>query len=284
MPVRARGRRGSPPRASAAFGGVDWAGIWRRGRRWSGSTPARWDARAPTFGRGGDGTFASEVVRLLDPAPGWTALDVGCGTGALALPLAERIRRVTALDFSPAMLDLLRRRAAERGLRNVRRVLGAWADDWKALGLAPHDLVVASRSLLAEDLPAALRQLDAFARRRACVVAPVGDGPTDRRVVEATGRAFRPGPDFLPVLGTLLSLGRFPRLEYVSSAPARVFASRDEALETLAWTVRGCTAAERGRLARWLDRTLVPSPRGLELPGRRTIRWAVLCWDKEEDP
>jgi ubiquinone/menaquinone biosynthesis C-methylase UbiE len=44
------------------------------------------------------------------------ALDVGCGTGFLALELAERGHRVTGVDFAPAMIGLARRKAAERGV------------------------------------------------------------------------------------------------------------------------------------------------------------------------
>jgi ubiquinone/menaquinone biosynthesis C-methylase UbiE len=44
------------------------------------------------------------------------ALDAGCGTGFLALELAARGHRVTAVDFAPAMLAEARRKAARRGV------------------------------------------------------------------------------------------------------------------------------------------------------------------------
>jgi ubiquinone/menaquinone biosynthesis C-methylase UbiE len=40
------------------------------------------------------------------------ALDVGCGTGFLAIELANRGHRVTGVDFAPAMVDLARGKAA----------------------------------------------------------------------------------------------------------------------------------------------------------------------------
>lgn len=48
-----------------------------------------------------------------------TVVDIGAGTGQFTLPAAARFARVIAVDVSPAMLGLLRRRAAERGLANV---------------------------------------------------------------------------------------------------------------------------------------------------------------------
>ena len=44
-------------------------------------------------------------------------LDLGAGTGRVALDLAEAGHDVTALDSDPALLDELARRAGERGLR-----------------------------------------------------------------------------------------------------------------------------------------------------------------------
>jgi demethylmenaquinone methyltransferase / 2-methoxy-6-polyprenyl-1,4-benzoquinol methylase len=60
--------------------------------------------------------------------PGDRALDVCCGTGDLALALAGRVGlrgNVVGADFSEPMLDLARRKAAERG---VKHVTFEWAD------------------------------------------------------------------------------------------------------------------------------------------------------------
>ena len=85
---------------------------------------AHWERRAPHF----DEDFGHSIRtpaeraawdRILDlvlPARGaLDALDAGCGTGFLALELAARGHRVTAVDFAPAMLAEARRKAAERG-------------------------------------------------------------------------------------------------------------------------------------------------------------------------
>jgi demethylmenaquinone methyltransferase / 2-methoxy-6-polyprenyl-1,4-benzoquinol methylase len=67
--------------------------------------------------------------------PGESALDVCCGTGDLALALANRVGpygRVIGSDFSEAMLDLAREKASARGAAQVRF---EWAD---ALSL-PYD-------------------------------------------------------------------------------------------------------------------------------------------------
>lgn len=51
-------------------------------------------------------------------------LDLGCGTGELAVPLARHVDEVVAVDPSPAMLAALRERAAATGVDAVRTVEG----------------------------------------------------------------------------------------------------------------------------------------------------------------
>jgi len=53
-----------------------------------------------------------------------TAVDVGCGSGQLAIPLAAHAGRVVAIDPIPGMLALGRAAADAAGVRNVTWVLG----------------------------------------------------------------------------------------------------------------------------------------------------------------
>jgi SAM-dependent methyltransferase len=94
----------------------DQAAYWNtaRGVRWV-SHQAGLDARL---------AVASEVlVGRAAPCPGERVIDVGCGTGATILAVAERVGvrgSVLAVDISEPMLALARRRSAERGQRQVR--------------------------------------------------------------------------------------------------------------------------------------------------------------------
>src|SRR5687767_5317812 len=66
--------------------------------------------------------FAREALRLV-PAEG-DVLDVACGPGSLTLLAARTARSVHAIDFSTAMLDELRTRAAAASITNVDAQLG----------------------------------------------------------------------------------------------------------------------------------------------------------------
>jgi sterol 24-C-methyltransferase len=83
------------------------------------------------FGPGEDRQDALAALerRLADDAglrPGASVLDVGCGTGAVALALARRAgARVTGIDLVPRHVELARARAAEAGLRDRTTFLEA---------------------------------------------------------------------------------------------------------------------------------------------------------------
>jgi demethylmenaquinone methyltransferase/2-methoxy-6-polyprenyl-1,4-benzoquinol methylase len=63
--------------------------------------------------------------------PGWRVLDLGSGTGALALRAASQGAEVVAVDVNPAMMDVGRRRATAAGL--------AGRVTWREMGVAEMD-------------------------------------------------------------------------------------------------------------------------------------------------
>ena len=62
---------------------------------------------------------AEQIVAALELTPAAAVIDMGCGTGAFAIPAAQYCRTVYAVDVSRAMLNRARRKARKAGLRNV---------------------------------------------------------------------------------------------------------------------------------------------------------------------
>ena len=86
---------------------------------------AGWDADRYQRQFGYVSAMAGDLVELLDPRPGETVLDLGCGTGELAARIAATGARVWALDADPAMV------AAARERLGPERVLLADGHDFR---------------------------------------------------------------------------------------------------------------------------------------------------------
>jgi SAM-dependent methyltransferase len=67
--------------------------------------------------------LGNEGLRRAGLRPGMRFLDVAAGSGALSIPAARLGARVLATDLSPAMLELLERRARDEGLSIETRVM-----------------------------------------------------------------------------------------------------------------------------------------------------------------
>ena len=267
----------------------DWNAEWMRlsDRREADHDAAFWDRRARDF-RGGDeaSPYVAGFIEHMRLRPGESVLDVGCGSGALALPLARAGHEVVAVDFSAGMLDVLRRHADADGLHTVRTIHAGWDDDWRAAGVDVADVAIASRSLDVRDLHAALKKLDTFARRRVCVTLPA-DGLFYPQLLAhaAVGRACvkRGGPDTaVNVLRQMGIAAEVAMLEHVSSSR---YESREAALQSLRRVVAPVDEREESALQSYAARHLVETAgadgRGeWRLEPEIAVRWALLAWDK----
>ena len=98
----------------------------RQRRYWNEIAGPRWVA-APGFRERRNQESLALLLARLGLTGGESVLEIGCGTGALTLPLAAAVGetgRVVAIDISEPMLGLARQRVAEHGLHNVALQLG----------------------------------------------------------------------------------------------------------------------------------------------------------------
>lgn len=68
----------------------------------------------------GFGKVRDRLLAIADPGPADACVDLGAGTGFLALELAPVVDSVLAVDISPSMMDSLAENAKQTGLSNVR--------------------------------------------------------------------------------------------------------------------------------------------------------------------
>ena len=139
----------------------------------------------------------SEIVRqdgerraaALEIDPSWSVLDIGAGPGTLALPLARRVRQVTAVEPSLAMVKRLEMHIAEEGISNIRILSKKW-EDLSDEEVGEHDLVIASYSLSFLDMREALLKMDRLAKRQVILYWFAGVPSWERIRVDLHPRIF----------------------------------------------------------------------------------------------
>jgi ubiquinone/menaquinone biosynthesis C-methylase UbiE len=89
--------------------------------------PYGWDERVEAWeevaASGAFLTIRDRIVELAEPQGDDVAVDLGAGTGLLALALAPRVRELVAVDISERMLERLDDAAAADGIHNVEPVV-----------------------------------------------------------------------------------------------------------------------------------------------------------------
>ncbi|MET7305333.1 class I SAM-dependent methyltransferase [Embleya sp. NPDC005575] len=103
------------------------------------------------------------------------ALDLGCGPGTIALPLAALVDEVTAVDPEAGMLEQGRALAARQGVANIRWTLGDSAT-LHTLDLPPLDLCLMGKSFHWMSRDQVLADLDQLTTRQGGVVV-ISAGP-----------------------------------------------------------------------------------------------------------
>lgn len=93
-------------------------------------------------------------------APTDVVLDIGCGTGSLALRLAESAAQMHGLDVSSEMIRIARGKASAAGASNVTFHVGPFDDSFTAFEASSLQGICAYSLLhLVDDLPAVLAQI-----------------------------------------------------------------------------------------------------------------------------
>lgn len=226
---------------------IDWNELWKAiyvnspERLQKEHDPAAvWDRRAAAYRRvtRDEKQATEQELGILDLAPGETVLDVGAGTGRLAVPIARTAAHVTALDPSGGMLAVLQEQMATEELSNYSCVRMSWEDAVVGRDIEPHDVVVAAFSLGFYDLAAALRKLDAAALRGVYLFWHAGEwrSPEEMalyRTVFGEAAALRKGyPDYIYPVNILHDAGIYPNVRIYRAVWEAVYDSVDEAART----------------------------------------------------
>jgi SAM-dependent methyltransferase len=241
-----------------------------------------WDKRAASFVDHVGKTFYPEkFINIMEPESDWTVLDMGCGGGTLALPLASKVKEITAVDFSDRMLEMLGDEIQRCGNCNIKTIKASWDDDWAEKGIGLYDVAIASRSMSVDELESAIIKLNTAARKRVYISTVVGDGPYDRRIYEAVGRDLVPAVDYIYVYNLLYQLGIQASICFIHEETARTFDNIAVAKDYLKWMLHEVTPDEEHKLDLYLSENMIMKDGKIVFDYKKAFKWAVIWWNKE---
>jgi len=209
---------------------IDWAQRWRsivedRATLAAGHADhGYWDRRAASYARSTQ-TRVDEFLQVLEPylSPRKTLIDVGAGTGRHAIPLAERLEWVTAIEPSEGMRSHI-------PLRDNMTVI---ASTWEDAEVAAADLVICSHVLygVAEPVPF-IDKLQKAARDRVFVMIRESDLPHPaaeirRRIAGDAGPRL---PRFSELFMLLVQMGAAPDVAFLRYPITTRYKDMQEAL------------------------------------------------------
>lgn len=166
-----------------------------------------------------------------------SVLDVGCGPGRIAVPVAKRAARVTALDASAKMLEYCMKNAKQQGLSNITPKQIDWNTAKVGVDVEKHDVVIASRSVGLRDIiklnSAANKYVFilSFAQRPSLkeVQMDLFKGITQENIKFHSNRMF----GYNIVFNILYDLGIDPNVRIVKDGFTKDYATYEEAYDDL---------------------------------------------------
>jgi len=204
-------------------------------------------------------------------------LDVGCGPGTLAIPLAKQVKHVIAIDFSASMLEELKAYAKAEGVTNITTYHMGWDDDWSEIGEV--DVVVASRSIEVQDVQHALLKISNIASKACYLTYKAGGSFVDMDILDYIGKKIVTKPDFwyLPII--LYKEGYIPLVDYIPAGSGRVrYTDVDEFVTSLIWNLGSLDESQIQKAKEYFELYIKNNEKG----SKETL-WSFISWSTTKE-
>ncbi len=175
-----------------------------------------------------------EYMALTSP---FSVLDIGAGTGRLAIPFSRMASRVTAVEPSEQMLEVLNEEIKRYKIRNIECIQKRWEDVEIPIDLpTQYDLVVASFSLGFPDLQQAVLKMIAASSRYICLMWFAGEPSWDADYRTLSAALFGKSdhhtmPKSDVIFNVLYQMDIYPNIKVFNFEMLHRFGSLDEAAD-----------------------------------------------------
>lgn len=229
---------------------------------------------------------AKEKIGKMAIKPNYTVLDIGAGPGTLAIPLSGKVKKITAIEPAPGMIECLKTHISKEGIENIVCINKKW-EDVSTDDISRHDVVIASFSLYMRDLREALLKMDSFASRHVYIFWNVGRSDWvkyyQKLWPEVHGTDYVPAPEVNYVYNILYNMGIYANVKVGTLFFGTEYQTLDEAVAVFKAFVHAETSEQELTLRRCLPNLLIQKENGFfSLPDGGKYPYAMIWWDKNQ--
>lgn len=278
------------------FGFIDWDQLWKKALEASPwmqreVKPEKWNNFALRFNEGvhkdwnDRDSYVNQIFRKIEQKiePDFTVLDVGCGPGTFAVPLAQKVKRVTAVDISSSMLDLAQKNAIQKNIDNIDYI----RKDWEKLAIGKdidkHDMVIASRCLGGLNLKEKLLNLHQMANKVVYLTWITKVSELQKKIYQVINRKYSQEPDYIYLYNLLYQLGIRAQVDFIECEGQESFLNLESAIEHYRWILGKLSLEEENKVKNYLISTYKKTEEGNLISPEHfkpTWGWALLYWWK----
>jgi SAM-dependent methyltransferase len=273
---------------------IDWSQIWREQQREHHRTNREkndasfWDAkdaarRFYAMAHENNGERIRKTLRELPLTSDARVLDIGAGPGAIAIPIAQQVAHVTAVEPSEGMCAVFSENIEREKCDNITLIRRRWEDiDVNKDLEPPYDVVFASYSLDVPDIRDAILKMEEAASKYIAIYWFAGETSWDAMSRELWpkihGSQFIPSPKCDILYNLLYSMGIYPNIEVFPLNHKNRFNTLDEAVEHFSGRVFGETDEHKAVIRDYLKDHIHQDDGTIIIPGNSTrVR---IWWEK----
>jgi ubiquinone/menaquinone biosynthesis C-methylase UbiE len=226
-----------------------------------------------------------ETIQGTDITPNSRVLDIGAGPGTLAIPFAQKVAHLTAVEPAEGMCSVMREKMAESEVKNITIVQKRWEDVGVERDLQPpYDVVIASFSLGMQDIRSAIEKMVQASSKYVYLYHFAGPTSWDRQWQDLWpklhGRAYQPGPGCDVLYNVLYQMGIYPHIRTFRLVHNQRYSTLEEAMHTLAPQAQVETQEQKAILREYLQGVMREENGALVLPAS-SLRVKV-WWEKDQ--
>ncbi len=266
---------------------VDWNDLWNKSLQNlpKKNNPESWDNIAPKFNQWmKKDDYPRKLLSRIKLNSNDSVLDIGCGNGVITIPLAQTASKVTAMDISGKMLEILTENAKNNGLNNIK-TFNRRLEDATAEEIGKHDVVVASRSLNGvPNIKKELEKINEISQKYVYItIWGVDNRRFERDMAKLLGRESHSHPDYIYVYNILHQMGIYANVEMLESNTRNYYSTVEEALDRLKWRIGDLNKDEESILRDYLEETMIKTPDGTITYSNGKADWVLIWWKKDDD-